>query len=98
MFLIRSRIIEFLLQRKRFSDNPSDDFAFGVSRLVNDGVYLGNSFFLSSSQKVYHHIYSILIIRKLSLLSVNVQFNYHGENISYISTKRTMIALKSKVV
>jgi len=36
----RSRIIEFLLQRKRFSVNPSDDFAFGIGRLINDGVYL----------------------------------------------------------
>jgi len=36
----RSRIIEFLLQRKRFSDNPNDDFAFGINRLISEGVFL----------------------------------------------------------
>jgi len=36
----RSRIIEFLLQRKRFSDNASDDFAFGVNRLISEGVFI----------------------------------------------------------
>jgi len=36
----RSRILEFLLKRKRFSEDPDDDFAFGISRLITDGVYL----------------------------------------------------------
>ena len=35
----RSRILEFLLKRKRFSDDD-DDFAFGITRLVSDEVYL----------------------------------------------------------
>jgi len=36
----RSRILEFLLKRKRFSDNKDDDFAFGISKLIADGAYL----------------------------------------------------------
>ena len=37
----RSRIVEFILQRKRFlPDGADDDFAFGINRLINDGVYL----------------------------------------------------------
>jgi len=36
----RSRIIEFLLQRKRFSLNATDDFSFGINRLVSEGVFL----------------------------------------------------------
>ncbi|XP_023339966.1 anoctamin-1 isoform X4 [Eurytemora carolleeae] len=36
----RSRIIEFLLQRKRYSDNTADDFAFGISRLISERVFL----------------------------------------------------------
>ena len=51
----RSRIIEFLLTRycscsgykslpftalrKRFSEDATDDFAFGVERLIGDGAY-----------------------------------------------------------
>ena len=36
----RSRILEFLLKRKRFSEDPDDDFAFGITKLISDGVYL----------------------------------------------------------
>jgi len=34
----RSRIVEFLLSRKRFSDDEDLDFAFGVAKLINDGA------------------------------------------------------------
>ena len=33
----RSRIVEFLLKRTRFSDDPEDDFAFGVTKLIHEG-------------------------------------------------------------
>lgn len=36
---IHSRIVQFILDRKRFSDNYNDDFAFGIERLLNDNVY-----------------------------------------------------------
>jgi len=36
----RSRILEFLLKRKRFSEDQDDDFAFGITKLISDGVYL----------------------------------------------------------
>ena len=35
----RERIVDFLLKRKRFSDNDQDDFAFGITRLIKLGVY-----------------------------------------------------------
>ena len=35
----RERVVDFLLKRKRFSDNDEDDFAFGISRLIKLGVY-----------------------------------------------------------
>ena len=35
----RERIVDFLLKRKRFSDNDEDDFAFGIARLIKLGVY-----------------------------------------------------------
>ena len=35
----RTRIVEFLLKRKRFSDDPEDDFAFGINKLISQGVY-----------------------------------------------------------
>ena len=35
----RIRCVEFLLKRKRFSEDPDDDFAFGVSKLIQKGVY-----------------------------------------------------------
>ncbi|XP_052128356.1 anoctamin-1 [Frankliniella occidentalis] len=36
---IRSRIIHFILDRKGFSTDPKDDFAFGIERLIADDVY-----------------------------------------------------------
>lgn len=36
---IHSRIAQFILDRKRFSDNENDDFAFGIERLINDYTY-----------------------------------------------------------
>lgn len=36
---IHSRIVQFILDRKRFSENQHDDFAFGIERLLNEKVY-----------------------------------------------------------
>ncbi|XP_037922729.1 anoctamin-1 isoform X4 [Hermetia illucens] len=37
---IRSRIVQFILDRKKFTLKPSDDFAFGIERLISEEVYL----------------------------------------------------------
>lgn len=37
--ITRSRIVDFILKRKRFTDETGDEFAFGIERLVNEGVY-----------------------------------------------------------
>jgi anoctamin-1 len=36
---VRSRVIEFILKRKRLCPDMSDNFAFGIERALNDGVY-----------------------------------------------------------
>lgn len=36
---IHSRIVQFILDRKRFSDRISDDFSFGIERLLNEKIY-----------------------------------------------------------
>ena len=36
---VRSRIIEFILKRKKLSPDPLDDFAFGIDRALNEEVY-----------------------------------------------------------
>ena len=35
----RMRVVEFLLNRKRFSDDPEDDFAFGIKKLISQNVF-----------------------------------------------------------
>lgn len=35
---IKARVVDFILSRKRFSEDDFDDFAFGVQRLIRDGV------------------------------------------------------------
>ena len=35
----REKIVDFLLKRKRFSDNDEDDLAFGIAKLMKLGVY-----------------------------------------------------------
>lgn len=36
---VRSRIVDFILKRKRFRDDPEDEFAFGIERLLAEGTY-----------------------------------------------------------
>lgn len=37
---IRSRIVQFILDRKRFSRDTFDDYAFGIGKLITDEVFL----------------------------------------------------------
>ncbi|XP_018567223.1 anoctamin-5 isoform X2 [Anoplophora glabripennis] len=37
---IHSRIIQFILDRKKFSNNPQSDFSFGIERLLDEKAYL----------------------------------------------------------
>ncbi|KAI5635837.1 calcium-activated chloride channel domain-containing protein [Phthorimaea operculella] len=36
---IRSRIVQFILDRKKFTDSSTDDFAFGITRLISNSTY-----------------------------------------------------------
>lgn len=36
---IRSRIVHFILDRQRFTEDQDDDFAFGIERLISELVY-----------------------------------------------------------
>ncbi|XP_069195050.1 anoctamin-1 isoform X3 [Procambarus clarkii] len=36
---IRSRIVDFILRRKKFKDSDDDDFAFGIEKLLNESTY-----------------------------------------------------------
>ena len=35
---VRGRVVDFILSRKRYSDDEFDDFAFGMHRLLKDGA------------------------------------------------------------
>ncbi|XP_055538730.1 anoctamin-1 isoform X2 [Wyeomyia smithii] len=37
---VRSRIVQFILDRKRFSDDSKKYYAFGIERLITDEVYI----------------------------------------------------------
>ena len=36
---IRSRIVDFILKRKRFKEEVEDEFAFGIERLLTEQIY-----------------------------------------------------------
>lgn len=36
----RAQIVEFILKRKSFSQNPTDVFSMGINKLLQDSVYL----------------------------------------------------------
>ena len=36
---IHSRIVQFILDRKKYSDKEHDDFSFGIEKLLNESVY-----------------------------------------------------------
>ena len=35
----RSRVVDYILRRKRYHDKDGDTFAFGVNRLLQNNVY-----------------------------------------------------------
>ncbi|XP_071549184.1 anoctamin-1-like isoform X2 [Panulirus ornatus] len=37
---VRARIVDFILRRKKYKDSDSDDFAFGIEKLLNEGTYV----------------------------------------------------------
>jgi anoctamin-1 len=37
---VRSRIVQFILDRKRFCRENCNDYAFGIERLISDQVYI----------------------------------------------------------
>jgi anoctamin-1 len=38
---VRSQIVDYILKRKRYSNEPEDEFAFGIERLLKENVYCG---------------------------------------------------------
>ncbi|KAK2716116.1 anoctamin-4-like isoform X2 [Artemia franciscana] len=36
---LRSRVVDFILNRKKFSNDPNDHFAFGIERLIEEKAY-----------------------------------------------------------
>jgi len=36
----RSRIVQFILDRTRFTETKEDDFAFGIERLISEHAYV----------------------------------------------------------
>lgn len=37
---IRSRIVQFILDRKRYTLGEDDDYSFGIDRLIDDRIFL----------------------------------------------------------
>ncbi|KAK9737785.1 Calcium-activated chloride channel [Popillia japonica] len=37
---IHSRVVQFILDRKKFSEKENEDFTFGIEKLLSDGVYV----------------------------------------------------------
>jgi len=61
---VRARILDFILRRKRYTEDQYDDFAFGIERLLGNSVY-------SAAYPLHdvrnNFIFVILIAFKISL-------------------------------
>ena len=55
---IRSRIVDFILKRKRFKEEVDDEFAFGIERLLTEGIY-------SAAYPLHDVIYFKSLVRKI---------------------------------
>lgn len=67
---IRSRIVDFILKRKRFNDDVSDEFAFGIERLLTEGVY--------SAAYPLHDVSSINSLSRFTIVLL-MKHQYVGE-------------------
>jgi hypothetical protein len=64
---IRSRIVHFILRRKRYSEDEKDNLAMGYERLVNSKAYLAAYPLHDVKNIKFTYVYSFLIIKKFKL-------------------------------
>jgi hypothetical protein len=57
---VRSRIVQFILDRQRFTEDQDDDFAFGIERLISELVYTA-AYPLHDVSNHAVHIYCLLV-------------------------------------
>lgn len=57
---IRSRIVQFILDRQRFTEDQDDEFAFGIERLISELVYTAAYPLHDVSNHVMHNISHLL--------------------------------------
>ena len=57
---IRSRIVHFILDRQRFTEDQDDDFAFGIERLISELVYTAAYPLHDVSNHSMHSFYDLL--------------------------------------
>lgn len=67
---IHSRIVQFILDRKRFTNDSKNDFGFGIERLLNDKAYVAAYPLHDVSNFKYkiNYILGIIFIRLLTLI------------------------------
>lgn len=52
----RSRIVQFMLDRTRFTETKEDDFAFGIERLISEHAYVAAYPLHDASSIVFLHL------------------------------------------
>jgi len=63
---VRSRIVEFILDRQRFPAKNQHDMAFGIERLIAEGVY--------SAAYPLHDVGNRLNPRHMKLIKLNINY------------------------
>lgn len=101
---IHSRIVQFILDRKRFSTNPHNEFAFGIERLLNEKVYVAGYPLHDVSHKgvliIWFHftMFYRAISKQLVLLEISFIQNglllKDGTNINHWTILRNILVLK----
>lgn len=60
----RSRIVQFILDRTRFTETKKDDFAFGIERLISEHAYVAAYPLHDVSFTFYLHLIFIFQLKK----------------------------------
>ena len=79
---IKSRVIEFILKRKRFSPEDVDDFSFGIERALSDGIYTA-AYPLHDVSTYLHIFYYVTLVSKNNL----EYFQNHVHPLLFISMR-----------
>lgn len=84
---IHSRIVQFILDRKKFSDDLNNDFAFGIERLLDEKTYSAG-----------YPLHDVRLTDYVKYSDLWANYTFFTKIYSIIQNKHTIIVNTNKII